>query len=89
MEFYNLAINTALCLSYDGYLCKGMLFQLKATFYKALTYYSVHLCFSTRELQRAFLSQITPHCRSVKSASRAKQENLYRSKISFTVRELW
>ena len=36
VEFKNLAVNTALHLSYDGYLCKEVLFQLKAIFYKVL-----------------------------------------------------
>ena len=52
VEFKNLAVNTALRLSYDGCLCKEVLFQLKATFYKAfyivlITYNHVHSCFST------------------------------------------
>ena len=34
--FKNFTVNTTLHLSYDGYLCKEILFQLKATFYKAL-----------------------------------------------------
>ena len=36
VEFKNFTVNTALHLSYDGYLCEEMLFQLKAMFHKAL-----------------------------------------------------
>ena len=36
VEFYNLAIIITLYLNCDGYLCKGILFQLKVMFYKAL-----------------------------------------------------
>ena len=36
VEFEYLTVNTAPCISYDGYLCKEMLFQLKAMFYKVL-----------------------------------------------------
>ena len=65
-----MAVNTTLHLRYDGYLCKGMIFQLKAAFHKALyVYYHVHSCFSKWELALCFplsnscnpVDQLNPH----------------------------
>ena len=74
-------------------LFKGMLFQLKPHFVKLyialLTYYHVHLfCWTEASIVFSFVKIMLP-CWIIKSASQAKEENLYRSKLSFTVNELW
>ena len=77
VEFKNFTVNTALHLSYDRYLCEEMLFQLKATFYKALycinNLQSCPLVFLYMGacIVLSFVKIMQPCC-SIKSASRAK-----------------
>ena len=63
--------NITVHLKYDGYFCKGMLFQLKPCFIKLyivlITYYHVQLCFTKQEPALCF---------PLSKSSRVKQEIL-------------